>query len=187
LLAGVEALEEADGPQVSHERQVAIARQAGADVAFFLDPRPSIGRGIGEILEPVMLPELSLVVVTSEDQLSTASVYRAFDEGQPSGDRSAFERRASEAAERWRQVRDAGQVARLLENDLEGSAFRLMPALVDVRESMMREGALAAMVSGSGPTLFGVCGSLEDAQRVADKLAVRGLRSRVVSVTHGAA
>jgi 4-diphosphocytidyl-2-C-methyl-D-erythritol kinase len=187
LLAGVEALAEAGGPEVSRERKVAIARQVGADVAFFLDLRPSIGRGIGEILDAVTLPELSLVVVTTDQQLSTASVYRAFDETHIPGERSAFERRAGEAAERWRQVKDSGQVARLLKNDLEKSALGLVPALVDVRDSMIREGALAAMVSGSGPTLFGICGSPEDAQRVADKLVARGLKAQAVSVTHGAA
>jgi 4-diphosphocytidyl-2-C-methyl-D-erythritol kinase len=187
LLSGVEALAEAGGPKVSRERQVAIARQVGADVAFFLDPRPSLGRGIGEILEPVALPVLSLVVVTSDDQLSTALVYRAFDETEPSGERSAFEHRSGSAAKRWHQVQDAAQVASLLENDLERSTLRLMPALGDVRAAMIREGVLAAMVSGSGPTLFGVCGSPEDAQRTANNLVARGLKAKAVGVTHGVA
>jgi 4-diphosphocytidyl-2-C-methyl-D-erythritol kinase len=186
LLAGVEALAEAGGPVVHRDQQVALARATGADVAFFLEARPAIGRGIGELLELIGLPDLSLVVVTSERHLSTERVYRVFDETQPFGNRSVFDYRAGEATKRWHQVQDVGQVARLLENDLEKSAYQLMPTLMNDRELLNREGALAALVSGSGPTVYGVCPSPDKAEELAERMAVRGFKAQPVSVTRGA-
>ena len=184
LLAGMEALAEAGGPTLDSEAQVALARQVGADVAFFLTPGPAIGRGIGEILEPLELPELSLVLVMPNRRLSTERVYKTFDEIQPFGNRSVFEYRASEAAKKWQQVEDAAQVARLVENDLEESAYRLMPTLATDRELLIREGALAALVSGSGPTLYGVCSSADKAAELAERMVVRGFRALPVEVVH---
>ncbi len=185
LLAGVEALAEAGGPVPDRERQRALARQVGADVAFFLDCRPAIGRGIGELLEPIELPGLALVLVMTDRHLSTQRVYRAFDEEQPFGNRSVFDYRAGEAAKRWRQIADASQVARLLENDLEKVAYRLMPTLMTDRELVTREGALAALVSGSGPTIFGVCASPDKAEELAEKMVVRGFRAQRVGLLPG--
>jgi 4-diphosphocytidyl-2-C-methyl-D-erythritol kinase len=187
LLAGVEALAEAGGPAVDRDRQVAVGRRTGADVAFFLEARPAIGRGIGEILEPIDLPDLALVVVPADRHLSTERVYRAFDEAQPFGNRQVFDYRAAEAAKRWRGVKDAAQVARLLENDLEKSAYRLMPTLMNDRELISCEGALGALVSGSGPTLYGVCASPEKAEELAERLSVRGFKAQPVGVMRGVA
>jgi 4-diphosphocytidyl-2-C-methyl-D-erythritol kinase len=186
LLAGMEALGEAGGPALGRDQQVALARKVGADVAFFLEARPAVGRGIGEILEPIDLPDLALVLVVSNRHLSTERVYRAFDETEPFGSRQVFDYRAIEAEKRWRQVGDAGQVARLMENDLEKSAYRLMPTLMTDRELVTREGALAALVSGSGPTLYGVCASPDKAQELAEKMVVRGFKALPVSVMRGA-
>jgi 4-diphosphocytidyl-2-C-methyl-D-erythritol kinase len=185
LLAGVQALSEAGGPVPDREQQVALARAVGADVAFFLDPKPSIGRGIGEILEPIELPDVSLVVVSSNRHLSTQRVYGAFDEMQPFGNRSVFDYRAGEADKRWRQVQDVAQLARLLENDLEKTAYQLMPTLMTDRELVTREGALAALVSGSGPTLFGLCASADKAEEVAERMVVRGFKAQVATVLRG--
>jgi 4-diphosphocytidyl-2-C-methyl-D-erythritol kinase len=187
LLAGLEALGEEGGPVFDHEQQVALARKVGADVAFFLQARPAIGRGIGELLEPIDLPELALVLVASARHLSTARVYGAFDEMQGLCGRQVFDYRATEAAKRWGQVQDAGQVARLLENDLEKSAFRLIPTLMNDRELVTREGALAALMSGSGPTIYGVCASIEKADELADRLLMRGFKARRVAVLQGVA
>ncbi len=134
------------------------------------------------MLEPIGLPELFLVLVMSNRRLATERVYRAFDETRPFGNSAVFEYRAAETAKKWRQVEDAAQVARLLENDLEESAYRLMPTLMTDRELVTREGALAALVSGSGPTLYGVCASAEKAEELAERMVVRGFKARPVKV-----
>jgi 4-diphosphocytidyl-2C-methyl-D-erythritol kinase len=185
LLAGAQTLIEAKGPVPEQAQLVALARQIGADVAFFLDPRPAIGRGVGEILEPIELPELSLVVVPSDRHLSTERVYRAFDEMQPFGNRSVFDFRADAAERNWRQAGDAGQVARLMENDLEKTVYSIIPTLLTDRELLVREGATAALVSGSGPTLYGLCASAEKAEEVARRMVQRGFRAHLATTPRG--
>jgi 4-diphosphocytidyl-2-C-methyl-D-erythritol kinase len=185
LLAGVQTLIEVGGPVPDRKRLVALAREIGADVAFFLDPRPAIGRGIGEILEPIELPELSLVLVPCDRHLSTGRVYQAFDEMQPFGNREVFDFRAGEAEKHWRQARDAGHVARLMENDLEKTVYGLAPTLLTDREVLLREGATAALVSGSGPTLYGLCASAEKAEEVTRRMVQRGFKACLATTPRG--
>ncbi|OFW59858.1 MAG: hypothetical protein A2133_07435 [Actinobacteria bacterium RBG_16_64_13] len=182
LLGGVQALGEAGGPVPEQAELVALARELGADVAFFLEPIPSVGRGIGEVLEPVELPALPLVLVFFDRMLSTARVYRAFDTLRPGETQAVFDFRSGQAEKRWRQVEDIGHAARLLENDLELASFSLIPSLASDREVLAREGALAALVSGSGPTLFGLCESAAKAQELADRMAIRGFSARVANI-----
>lgn len=182
LRVGVEALVEAGGPQLDDARLTAIARSLGADISFFLDPLPAIGRGIGELLEPLDLPELHLVLVFFDRMLSTARVYREFDSQQPVITRSMFESKAGRAEKRWRQVTEVTQVAHLLENDLERAGFSLIPSLASDREMLMREGAIGALMSGAGPTLYALSASDDKAKELAERLRVRGFNARTAKV-----
>lgn len=187
LVAGVQALVEAGGPAPNRDRQAVLARKVGADVAFFLDPRPALARGVGEILEPIDLPELPLVLISYDRQLSTKRVYRTHDELEPFGNRLVFEHRASEAEKRWRQAEDVAQVARMLENDLEKTVYSIIPQLTADREILMTEGASAALVSGSGPSLYGLCSTKEKADEVTERMGARGFKARAVTVPRGVA
>lgn len=181
LLAGVEALAEVGGPVPRREELVGLARSLGADVAFFLDPAPSVGRGIGELLEAIDLPQLSLVLVFFDRLLSTARVYQTFDALRPPESQAMFAFRSNQAETRWRQVADVSHVACLLQNDLEQASFSLIPSLATDREVLAREGAMGALMSGSGPTLYGVCESTEAAEGLQDRMTDRGFRCRVAT------
>jgi 4-diphosphocytidyl-2-C-methyl-D-erythritol kinase len=185
LLAGAQVLAEAGGPVPRRTELVGLARKLGADVAFFLDPVPAFGRGIGELLEPVALPELWLVLVVFDRMLSTARVYRSLDAVRPAVTKAYFDFRRVQAEKRWRQVAEAGEIARLLENDLEQASFGILPSLATDKETLIREGALGALMSGSGPTLFAVCQSEAKGQDLAKRLVARGLQARVVRTGAG--
>jgi len=182
LQAGAQAVAEAGGPVLARAQLVAIAREVGADVAFFLDPRPSVGRGIGELLEPIELPRFSVVLVFSDRMLATGRVYGTFDVLNPGETQGVFDFRSSQAEKRWRRAEDAAQAARLLENDLEQASFSLIPALAAHREVLAREGALGALMSGSGPTLFGLCGTVEKAEELQRKMVERGFNAKVAGI-----
>jgi len=181
LQAGVVALAEAGGPCPSRTELVALARELGADVAFFLDPFPSFGRGVGEVLQPVHLPEIPLVLVHFDRMLSTARVYGALDNLRPFESATVFDFRSNQAEMRWRKVEEVSQAARVLENDLEQASFSLIPSLAADREILSREGALAALMSGSGPTLFGVCESMSRAVELQERMTTRGYRAQVAT------
>jgi 4-diphosphocytidyl-2-C-methyl-D-erythritol kinase len=178
LQVGTWVLREAGGPAPDDEGLRRLARALGADVPFFLDPRPAIGRGIGELLEPIVLPDLSLVLVFTDQPLSTAHVYREFDLTNPREDSDAFAARSREAETRWRGARTVEDVARLLQNDLEETSCSLLPGLCDAKEMLVQEGALGAVMSGSGPTMYGVCRSHEDAEALCEKVSADGLNCR---------
>lgn len=182
LSVGMQALSEAGGPVPDDAQLTVLARRLGADVAFFLHPIPSIGRGIGELLEPVALPELSLVLVVFDRMLSTARVYRTFDAMRPAENRGVFQSRAGQAEKRWRQVVDAGEAARLMENDLEIASFNIVSSLEADRDILVREGAMGAVMSGSGPTLLAVCASRAAAEALAERLVARDFRVQVATV-----
>jgi len=132
-----------------------VALALGADVPFFLDPKPCWVRGVGEQLAPVAgLPALSLLLVNPGSALPTAEVYRAFDALHPNWRRSASPppdgRALSAPADR------AALLPQWVENDLEAAALRLCPSIGRIRARLAGLGALAVGMSGSGATLYGI-------------------------------
>ena len=152
--AVLRALSEGFPGSVGQRALAQVALDLGADVPFFLDPRPAWVRGVGEKLEPAPgLPRLALLLANPGAAVSTAEVYRAFDALQPVA-RSVP--RARELPDLADLVGDPSGLARLLANDLEAPALRLCPAIARLRERLAELGALAVGMSGSGATLFGV-------------------------------
>jgi 4-diphosphocytidyl-2C-methyl-D-erythritol kinase len=179
LQVGTQLLREAGGPAPSDEELRRLARGLGADVPFFLDPRPAIGRGIGELLAPLPLPELSLLLIFTDQLLSTAHVYREFDGQGAAEDPAAFAARSAKAEQQWLQVQTVEDVTRLLQNDLEETSCNLLPGLCDAKDTLLQEGALGALMSGSGPTIYGVCASREEAEVLCAKVSADGMNCRV--------
>jgi 4-diphosphocytidyl-2-C-methyl-D-erythritol kinase len=122
----------------------------GADVPSQLDPAPALVTGAGEVVEPLDLPELWLVLVPSAEGLSTAAVYAEHDRGaDPREPLDPDALRALAGA-------TAPALAPAMENDLEEGALSLRPELESTLKALDEAGALAARLSGSGPTAFGL-------------------------------
>ncbi len=154
-----------------------IAAQLGADVAFSLRGGSAIGRGRGEVLEALSVDQpLHLVVVPADFPLATAEVYRQFDllPGDPMPPATLPE--GFLAA--W-QSGDAHTLAPLMHNDLEAAACLLHPELTDTRAAVTTAGALRAMVSGSGPTVFGLASGSAHAAEIAQALRDAGYPARI--------
>ena len=158
-----------------------LAVSLGADVPFFLDPRPAWVRGIGEQIEPVAdFPAVDLVLVTPSPPLATREVFAAYDAAlTPSGpgrrmpalrDGPGRILIAALANEKADQVGlGAGSEARaalssLLTNDLTPVASRLHPGIARVAAELERLGARGVAMSGSGPTVYGLFPSSEQAR-----------------------
>ena len=187
LLEGLRVVAAAGGPRPEPAEVVVLARSIGADVPFFLDPRTALAKGVGDRLEPLALPEIPLVIVLPHEQLSTAEVYRTYDGVAPEESLATFHARADRAERAWRAVSGAWvsgeltllaatlQVSGILANDLERASFHLLPPLVARKAALERHGVLGALLSGSGPSLFGVCPSLDHARSVARALRAEGM------------
>ncbi len=123
----------------------------GADVPFFLNPRPSHVTGAGEHHTPVEgLPEhLPVLLAAPQFPVSAAWAYRHMD----------LQRAISTPPQTNELIdallrRDYESAARFMRNDLEHALFDKFPLLVLLRRFLLEQGALRVMVSGSGPTLL---------------------------------
>jgi len=166
---------------VSAERLRALALALGADLPFFLDPRPAWVGGIGERIEPVAaLPSFALLLAHPGVALATAEVYAAHDAGGAS-------LTPPEAGSSIRALLALRDLRSLVLNDLEPTATRLCPAVAELRKEIEAAGALAVSLSGSGPSVFGVFPSARAAGEARRRLKRRaGLRTWVVNTAPSA-
>lgn len=125
-----------------------IALQVGADVPFFLLRHSAIARGVGDHLEIYEgLPPLFAVLVRPRFEVSTAWVYKNLNLGLTNCEKS-FKYRYFEE--------DFTKVKKLLCNDLEQVTIRKFPQIKIVKRTLIDLGAETALMSGSGPTVFGL-------------------------------
>ena len=144
-----------------------LALQLGADVPFFLDPRPSIARGVGEVLEPVeRWPDLWYVIVTPRFQVSTAWVYRNLRLGLTSNEYDRIKDQLS---------KETLVISQFLVNDLESVTSTQFPILDRIKKALLDAGAEGALMTGSGPSVFGVFGSRKQAEQAQEKILPQGL------------
>ncbi|MCL6105939.1 MAG: 4-(cytidine 5'-diphospho)-2-C-methyl-D-erythritol kinase [Actinobacteria bacterium] len=161
LLAGVSGL------NISGRDLARVALAVGADVPFFLTRGPQLASGAGEILEGTGVPEHFLVLVTPDCRLASGKVYGRFDETGGGSDLAAHE---SRLRHELHKAAGSGGIASLLHNDLEPAAVSLCQEIVTARRELLACGAAGALVSGSGPTVFGIFPDQKSADAAAEKL-----------------
>ncbi len=147
-----------------------IAATLGSDVPSQVEPRHALVAGVGEIVEPLPLPPLEAVLVPQAEGLRTGAVYRRLDQLR------GWRERLDPGAVRAVAEADPAAWAGALENDLQPAALALRPELAGTLEYLRSAGALAALVSGSGPTCFGLF-----ADRAAAEAAAAGSPGALVT------
>lgn len=154
------------GLGLSMDKLMEFGAELGSDVPFCLLGGTALARGRGEILEPLPpAPVMGVVLVKPPFGVRTAEVYRRF------GGLSAPD--ATSKAAVLRRGLDEGDfeaVAGSLYNDLEPVVFAMHPELPGLKDRLVEAGAAAALMAGSGPTVFGLTRSPGDAERVAAKI-----------------
>jgi 4-diphosphocytidyl-2-C-methyl-D-erythritol kinase len=144
-----------------------LAARLGSDVPSQVEPGHALVSGVGERVERVDLPAMTLVLVPQGEGLSTAAVYAELDRiGGHAGDLEA-------APLRPLARRPVADLAAGLANDLQPAALSLRPELADAVDALRAAGALGAQVSGSGPTTFGVFTDRATAERAAEAVGER--------------
>ncbi len=173
------------GLALSDEDLSEIAAGLGSDVPFALAGGTAQGTGRGEVLAPVLSSSsLHWVVAISDGELATPEVYAEWDRLVASGDvqpSAGVDDAALLAALRRGEAPD---VAQHLVNDLEPAAISLRPSLARVLDAGRECGALAGLVSGSGPTCVFLATDREAAIALAAEISGLGL-VRAVRYAHG--
>ncbi|MBW2608829.1 MAG: 4-(cytidine 5'-diphospho)-2-C-methyl-D-erythritol kinase [Deltaproteobacteria bacterium] len=132
-----------------------LAVKLGADVPFFLYCRPSLARGIGEILEPLKdWPIYWYVIVTPPIRVSTSWVYGDLKLELTTGEYDYILSTLKS---------DPFTVSHVLENDLEQVTSASFPIIDTLKKLLMDVGAEGAIMSGSGPSVFGLFSSFDQA------------------------
>ena len=136
---------------LSREELARTALGLGADVPFFLNPVPSLARGVGEILEPIAhWPHRWYVIVMPPLSVSTSWAYRNLKLELTSGDYEYIVKFLE---------KQPFEIAPILENDLETVTVSRFPILGAIKTMLLDAGAEGALMSGSGPSVFGVFSS----------------------------
>lgn len=151
---------------LSLEELAHLGAQLGADVPFGLYGGVALGTGRGDLIEPLKAaPGPYYWTFALQDKgLSTAAVFKHFDatvQAPPMADMPPGQLLAA------LEAGDVAEVSRHIRNDLQATAIDLRPELGQLIDLAKKAGALAAMVSGSGPTVAALSSSRAVAERVA--------------------
>lgn len=128
-----------------------IGLKIGADVPFCILRGTALAEGIGEVLTPLpSLPTMHILLAKPNISVSTASVYKALkvDEIQKHPQTDAY----VDAI----KARDMQFITQHMENVLEDVTVKMHPQIEEIKQDMLKYGALGSMMSGSGPTVFGI-------------------------------
>ncbi|HEY2664165.1 MAG TPA: 4-(cytidine 5'-diphospho)-2-C-methyl-D-erythritol kinase [Candidatus Binataceae bacterium] len=160
-------------------RLAALALSIGADLPFFLDPRPGHVRGVGEQIEPLKrMPAMHFVIGIPLVEVSTTEVFSNLERSGWSGPASE-----SDIASLERGLVSGA----LLVNDLTASASRKHPEIEKLRGLLEKSGARAAAMTGSGGGVFGVYADLAQAQQARDAASRKMPEARFLCVSSPAA
>jgi 4-diphosphocytidyl-2-C-methyl-D-erythritol kinase len=151
------------------------AMEIGADVPSQLEPMFALVGGAGELVEPLPPPAGHAVLLLPQPEgLGTAEVFAE-------ADRLGIGRSDAEIAELRAQLRDAAGAGgsplgypELLVNDLQPAALSLRPSIAEALEDLSEAGATHALLTGSGPTAFGLFEDRAAAEVAMAKLGRQG-------------
>ncbi|MFL5867232.1 MAG: 4-(cytidine 5'-diphospho)-2-C-methyl-D-erythritol kinase [Thermoleophilaceae bacterium] len=163
--AVLRAANELGGVPLSPDRLREIAAGLGSDVPSQVEPGPALVGGVGDEVEAIDLPGAALVLLPAASGLAAAQVYAELDRLRD-----------------WREKLDPGplrelaarplpELAAAVENDLQAAVLSLRPELERRLAELLEAGALAAALSGSGPTAFGVFEDERGAEAAASTLS----------------
>lgn len=146
-----------------------LGERLGADVPFCLMGGTALARGKGELLTPVAGAQgLGVVLVKPSFGVSTARVYRMYDllPPGPQPDTGAMISALGRG--------DLHAIGSLLHNSLERVTAGLHPEIKQIKQGLREAGAAGALMSGSGPTVFGLFSNIREAGAAALKLNAPG-------------
>lgn len=161
--ATLKAMDELFQLGLSEERLRELGVKLGADVPFLIMEGTALACGIGEELTRLPSPpDCYLLLVKPKNNVSTKEVYEAFDSLT-----EAFHPDTKGLIEALKE----GSLEKLcanLGNSLEGVTIKQYPLIESLKQKMIEEGALASLMTGSGPTVFGIFKEEERAKKAAE-------------------
>ena len=180
-------------PPVSQATLLEIATQIGADVPFFLENVPAFATGIGEKLHPaaISLAGLKLLLAFPNIRVSTAWAYAAWDQAHSqAGSRRLPEKNPELCLAKQVQSLTSRHPAYttppthdlLFYNSFEDVVFSRYPSLRQIKETLWKAGAVAALMSGSGSCIFGLFSDTESGEKAAEIMFSQNIATSLQSM-----
>ena len=153
------------GLQLDEEKLCELGARLGSDIPFCIMGGTMLATGRGEVLTRLSdMPETWVVLAKPRISVSTAWAYQNYDE------QGAERHPDNEAIKQAIARGNRKAVAGLLCNVLESVTIKKYDVIAEYKQMMLDKGAMASMMSGSGPTVFGLAKSREQAEAIADVL-----------------
>lgn len=163
---------------MSMEKMQELSVKLGADIPYCIMGGTALSEGIGEILTPLPAPPHAYILIAKPDiSVSTKFVYENLHadtlqkhpdiDGMVEGIRNG----------------DLHGITNRMENVLETVTEKTYPVISEIKEKMREEGALNALMSGSGPTVFGIFEEEDKAQKAAERIREQKLGNQIFVTT----
>lgn len=170
-LIGLNRLYEA---KLTDEELCALGARLGADVPFCIRRGISVTRGIGEIFSPCQkMPGCFILIACEGERVSTPWAYKRLDELYDFAARHID-------VDRFTKLLEGGvlsKVASGMSNIFESAVLPVRERARELKNAMLECGALSSLMSGSGPSVFGIFDNLSAAESAKSRLAADGIEA----------
>lgn len=195
----LKALNEITAAHISTENLLKIAAGLGSDVPFFILDKPCIASGRGEMLESVELPRFWYILINPDVPVSTQWAYQTLDKtGGLVKNKPLFSDFIKDKISYFvkgqnlnltknqeninitvskvktsccgGRLEDPQILNSILINDLEDVTIRKYPEIKEIKQALIGSGATGALMSGSGPTVFGVFPDESEARKAFEQV-----------------
>lgn len=146
----------------------------GADVPYCIMRGTVLAEGIGEILSPLPpMPRCQILIAKPPISVSTKAIYQALDS------KEIEEHPDIDGIIDGLKKQDLHQVAGAMGNVLEDVTMEMHPVIGKIKNCMLEHGALGAMMSGSGPTVFGIYDDKNKIRTAMSRIKKQGLAKQI--------
>lgn len=165
------------GLHLSKEELMQLGVRLGADVPYCIMRGTALSEGIGEVLTPLpSIPDCKILIAKPPISVSTKFVYEHLD-AQGIDDHPDID-----GMIRAIRQKDLRGITERLANVLESVTIPAYPVIAEIKQEMIRMGALNALMSGSGPTVFGIFEDGKQAETARRLIQDKGLADQVYVV-----
>ncbi len=174
------ALNQMGNKRLSEEQLCYIGAQIGADVPFCVVGGAMMAHGIGEILDKTKrIPKCTILIACGGNQVSTVSAYGELDKKYNNFDTY------SPKTEEFNQLiegcyeKSLDKVAKGMFNIFESVVVPKLPSIENIKNTMLKQGAKGAMMSGSGASVFGLFADDESAKHAQEELKKENIFAKI--------
>ncbi len=147
--------------KLPYEKLVKLAIKLGSDVPFFLTDDAALVTGIGDKIEPVKKPhKMNVILINPGFKIETKNVYKWYDAAK----RKSKKKPSVQGIVGAMEKNNIDAFADSAYNDFDDVLCKKYPILKEIKTNLLRNRALNASISGSGPTVFGVFSSIYTAR-----------------------